>query len=267
MSNQSNPVFFMHIAKTAGSYLNAAVTAAIGEEKVVPHVERFLGGGEQVRQMLSGGHSFISGHVMLKTWQAIERDVGTTFTKCTILRDPIEHLASHILWLDHYNREDKRREYNALDRAHRRLIDLIGHCDLADVGMLDDLLTDLPPLGVRLLDNCQSRYFLFAGSVGIDSLRPISLARASDVRRAMAEFDVVLLQDDLSRGLERLSKVIGTKIEPLAERVNESRSERRIDTTNPIVRQILGKRTIVDSWLLRTARAEVAPKAQVEAVE
>ena len=58
------PIFFMHIAKTAGSYLNRVLEAALGTRQVETHVEHRLGGAEDLRAMLSSGRSVISGHVM-----------------------------------------------------------------------------------------------------------------------------------------------------------------------------------------------------------
>ena len=99
---QGSPVFFMHIAKTAGSYLNAVLTDALGETQVATHVEHRLGGAADLAEMLANGRRVISGHVMNCLWEQITAGSPQTFRKVSIVREPIAHLASHLLWLDHY---------------------------------------------------------------------------------------------------------------------------------------------------------------------
>ena len=254
----SQPVFFMHIAKTAGSYVNVVLQNALGTGMLATHIEARIGGSVALAQALAKGTQVFSGHVMNGLWNDIAGPTSVKFRKITLLRDPIEHLASHLLWLDHYNGEDKRREYNNLDEAHRRISDRIAAIDLSDVGQLDAFLTDLSGQAVRLFDNCQSRYFLMSGRRDMGSIRPLSLADAKDLRLAVDSFDAIGFQDRLQEDIPRLGQAIGLDLEYIDKRINTAQSERQIDTRNPLVRQVLGKRSIVDQWLWRHARTSMA---------
>ena len=245
------PVFFMHIAKTAGSYLNAVLTEALGPSQVATHVEHRLGSASDLSAMLDGGCRLISGHVMNGLWNDIAGGVGTGFRKITILREPIAHLASHLLWLDHYNQPEHRTDYMLLDEAHQRVVDRIGAVDLNDIGHLDHYLTNLNPTEIRLFDNCQSRYFLAAGRRDPSLTRPLSLADVRGLHGAIDEFDLILSQNRMEAGLAALSDLLNVKLAPLPDRVNEGRATRVIDTSGVLVRQVLSRRTLVDQWLWR----------------
>ncbi|MEM9969772.1 MAG: hypothetical protein AAF762_01550 [Pseudomonadota bacterium] len=254
------PIFFMHIAKTAGSYLNARFADALGEDSVAPHIENRVGEAAKVKEMLDAGVRVFSGHVMYEAWKMIAGPHAGRFRKVTILRDPIEHLVSHLLWLDHYNLPEFRSEYRHLDEAHRRVVDEIGSIDLTDVGALDGYLTGLSGTAMRLFDNCQSRYFTTPGRRTMDAIRPMTLADRFAVAGAARDFDAVIFQDDLEAGLIELSGIVGVPLQHSDTRVNSGRASRKIDTSSPLVRQILGRRTLLDQWLWRHLKNEVGAK-------
>ncbi len=252
------PIFFMHIAKTAGSFLNARFKKAMGADGIATHIENYIGDGSSLSAKLNTGVRFFSGHVMYRHWNDIAAPTGVTFRKVTILRDPIEHLASHIQWLDHYNHPDYYKEYKQLDEAHRRLIDRIGAIDITEIGQLDALLSGLSGRGVRLFDNCQARYFVASGRKSLDTIQPLSLSDRFAVAKAASEFDAVVFQDDLEDGVAQIAKATGVQLTHSSKRVNPALSDRSIDTSNPIVRQVLSRCTLVDQWLYRHMRARQA---------
>ena len=249
------PVFFMHIAKTAGSYLNTVLVDAYGAGRVATFSEEWLGNTDDLRRRLAGGARVISGHIMNALWEEIVAPLDTRFTKITVLREPHEHLASHLHWLDHYNRPDMRGEYALLDEAHRRVIDRIGAVNLTDPAQLDEYMTHLGPSEIALFDNCQSRYLIGNDRRGLRNMQPLTLSDAKAIRAALAGFDVVLRQDRLPEDIPRLSERLGLSLPVPQTRVNAGRSTRRIDTSSPLIRQILSKRTIVDQWLWREVTA------------
>lgn len=258
----THPVFFMHIAKTAGSYLNVVLKDALGGDLVATHIETRIGSSDDLRKAYVSGTRVFSGHVMQGLWRDIADPTEMDFRTITLLRDPIEHLASHLLWLDHYNRPEKRREYRQLDEVHRRISDRIAALDLTDVGQLDAYLTGLSGHEVRLFDNCQARYFMMSGRRDIEAIRPLSLADARVLREASARFDAIGFQDRLREDVPRLGRAVGLQLSYVEKRVNPAQSARRIDTSNPLVRQILGKRTMLDQWLWRHTRSELGIPAE-----
>lgn len=260
------PVFFMHIAKTAGSYFNEILKSALGTETLRVHCEFSVGSSEDLRVALESGVRVFSGHVMNPLWDEMAEPLGISFRKITLLRDPIEHLASHLLWLEQYTRANMWKHYRDLDRAHQIVADRLSAIDLTDVGQLDDYLTNLSGLEVRLFDNCQARYFLMQGRQDVKSYKPLCLADAKVLSKAIKDFDAIGFQDNLGEDVPRLGQSVGLDLQYVDKRVNTANSTSKIDTTNPIVRQVLSKRTILDQWLWRHARQDHAAQSQVHNV-
>lgn len=258
------PIFFMHIAKTAGSYVNERFVEALGADQISCHIEQSVGSTRDLKAALQDGKRFFSGHVMLGLWDDIAGAMSKDFSMITVLRDPIDHLASHIQWLDHYNNPDQCGRYAGLDEAHRRIVDKIGAIDLLDIGQLDAFLTGLTGTEVRLFDNCQSRYFIASGRRNMDCIRPLSLADRSKIALAYSRFDAVARQDQLEQDFSKFSAATGVKLSFSDARVNVGQSERQIDARHPLIRQVLSKRTIVDQWLWQYANQQPPQRAAHE---
>ncbi|WP_036286101.1 hypothetical protein [Methylocystis sp. ATCC 49242] len=244
-------IFFMHIAKTAGSYINHLFENSLGPDKVIVHGEVKIRNRENFCRLVESGVEFFSGHIYHRLWLELAKGMTDQFKMITVLRDPIDHIASHILWLDHYNLPEKKAEYERLSERPRRIVDLIGQIDLRNPGDLDHFVTHLPPAAVKLLDNCQSRYFLCGPGSIIADHEPITLRHCSAILAAIRNFDLILPQNDLDTGIAMMNGILGTNVTPRSERINEAKSPRRIDTSNPLIRSILSKRVTVDSWLWR----------------
>ena len=252
------PIIFMHIAKTAGSYVNQAFEAALGSAQTLLHAETRFGEEGGLNGAFARGVRYFSGHIYLGGWQTRLRGFDGDPMFLTTIRPPIDHIASHLQWLDHYTRSDQRARYEALSDGLKRLVDKVGYADFDDAGDLDHLLTNLDPTGMQMLDNCQSRYFL-CGPVGpLMPYDPLTLAHRKALRRALNTFDLIMRQDQLELGLRAASALTDVALSPPATRVNAAKSPRRIDLNNQTIRGVLAKRSQVDLWLWRTVLGEQA---------
>lgn len=257
-------IFFMHIAKTAGSYLNQLFINEYGEDRVLTHVETKLRNMNKFKNDVAENRiKVFSGHVYYTRWKEIATSLGVSFKNIAVVREPVSHIASHLLWLDHYNLPEKKAEYQALGESHRRLVDLIGAIKFDNIGDLDHFMTHLPAAGIQMLDNCQSRYFLCGPGSPVNFFEPITLSHANTIVRATREFEFIMLQDNLDEHVVKLNSMLGTRMKPIKERINEAKSPRRIDTSNPIIRSILSKRLTVDSWLWRHVNMLNAEKKSI----
>lgn len=260
----TRPIQLMHIAKTAGSYVNEVFRRALGDNGVAVHVELSVGSSDAMEAVLARGVRYVSGHVYAPRWKQLWAGLPQPVTIAT-LRDPVDQIASHLLWLDHYAASAIASEYRALSPGLRRLVDLIAATDLRSPGGLDRLLTHLPPEGVQMLDNCQARYFLCGGDAPLSRFDPLTLDQSAALKRAVEEFDVVIRQDDLEGGLARVGALTGLALAPIGQRVNPAQSPRSIDTANPVIRAVLSKRTLLDQWLWRHVCADAADQQQAPA--
>lgn len=245
-SNQPNVFFFMHIAKTAGSFVNEVFKSALGD-RFVEHCEA------HGRLKPDPDVMVWSGHVYLENWRGAEKRFGWSTKRVTLLREPVSQIASHILWLDHYAEPAQAGAYKSLDPGSRDVVDAIAATDLSDAGDIDRLLVNLRDRGIMYLDNCQSRYFI-GGGQGIQRMEPMHLGMRGKLEAAAKEFTLIGTGDRLKDFVADVSDLIGVELTHSEKRVNEARSSRSIDLTNPDIRTVLSKRTTLDDWLYRSVR-------------
>lgn len=254
--NTCNPIYFMHIAKTAGSYVNKMFVDALGNDACILHAEHVLRHkshekGVVTRAIEEDGVRFFSGHIYYKDWENGFADEGLDFCRITTVREPISHLASHIQWLDHYNLPENKQEYQNLSMPLRELVEQISQVDFDSFGDLDAFMNGLSGVGVQMLDNCQSRYFLCGHSSDIHRSDAIDLSSAGKLSESLKMFDAVFTMGQIDTAIPMINSMTGVNLKSLGKKVNVAKSQRVIDINNKVVRSILSKRCLVDQSLWR----------------
>lgn len=233
----SRKIAYMHIAKTAGSSVNHYFEALFGTDACRTFAEHDISAGENLSR-LTERYDYVSGHLFYGHFASLPQDVFTF----TTVRNPYAQLASHILWLDRYNRPALREQRDALPREVRDLISLIGTKDVGNVFHLDELLTHLPPYGVYLFNNLQSRY-LVGDSANMD---PLSLNDGTYVIAHLQKFDAYCSLDAIGSSIPRIAAAAGHAAGPFAAYENRAEHVSAIDIENPLVQKVLQKHLLVD---------------------
>ena len=245
-------IVYMHMAKTAGSSVNRFFENALGRENCINHVERFP--LEQRLEYLERS-AYLSGHIYSSDIFQLTKNRDDIYI-FTFMRDPLKQIASHIHWLDHYNDPPFRKESERFGEALRQVIEALRVVDLNSPDELDELMTNLPPWGLRMLDNMQTRYMC-----GERRSIPLSLINARTAFRVSGRFDRIGFVEDMDVSLAAIANDLGLPIpEAGAPRVNEAKSSRTLDLSLPVVRTVLGKRIIADQRLYALARRREAER-------
>ena len=243
-------IVYMHMAKTAGSSVNQFFAQSLGKENCLDHIERFTP-VERAEHLRS--KAFVSGHIYSGDVFQLLQDHADTYL-FTFMREPIRQIASHILWLDHYNEAEYRSEFERLGEPLRQLVKAIRAVDFDSANDLDDLMTNLSPWGLRMLDNMQTRYMC-----GDKRPIPLSLSHASVAYRIAARFDRIGFVEDMDAFLSTIAHDVGLKMrDNAAPKVNEAKSSRRIDLSKPLIRRVLSKRIVADDRLYSLLRHRAA---------
>ncbi|TDK38771.1 hypothetical protein E2F50_01050 [Rhizobium deserti] len=240
----SNAFFFMHVSKTAGSYVNETLRTALGN-RFLDHCE------EPGRLATTAPVSLRSGHIILSRWLEVEQQRGWSPRRFTLIRDPIKQLASHILWLDHYNLPQFFEERDMFKEPTQHVIKTIGSTNLSDPEELDRFLTDLDAIGLRYFDNNQARYFV-DGFEGIGSDRPLHLGMRDQALQAVEYFAAIGINDDLPGFINMLSRELGIPLLTPDQLINKAAAVRTIDIKDPLVKRALKRRLSLDLWLYDT---------------
>lgn len=240
-------IFFMHMPKCAGSSIYDLFSS---HYKVLGFAETFLPDIAALREA-TGEIDFVGGHIRIHDMMQI---VGSdpNYRCFTIMRDPVEQLASHLCWIKRYNLDERRNDYGQLDLFTRRLVDELKPVDFADPGHLDHFLTHLPAKGLIYFDNMQSRYLLNEHRSEWKEWQPVTLNLTHHILENLSRFEFV---GHMSRP-ERTLEMVRSRFFPQSDAIslpvtNVNTLEEKIDTGNPMIVDVLKKRLNVDLWLSR----------------
>lgn len=244
------PVMFIHIPKTAGSYVNAVIAESIGNENVIT---QFTEKSIDINEEFRAGRLFISGHCDLHTCQAVLKENKEDIMYVASLRDPIEQVASHFSWFDQYgDPEMPEYFYNALPRELRDEVKKLRSVDFTDYKSVEAYVYNISAKGREIFDNTQARYLSkssekFSSSVTIE-----------DVYRIPNMLDLILLPETLDRDLEYLCGMFGFKKVSVAPQ-NVSTSNRKLDLTDARMVAVLKNLVKYDEVLIDRVRAARLP--------
>lgn len=151
-------LFFMHIAKTAGTSLNNFIVQKYFSDRTWTHIEGNKNWRDESYNSIPKRYDFISGHV---TIQRFKRIVNlSNFFKITLIRDPIKHLASHLNWVISIS-DDIKSNFFLNHPLHIRVMSLkLRQLDFSNADLFENFVNKMTIEERVLFDNCQSRYFL-----------------------------------------------------------------------------------------------------------
>lgn len=140
-------LFLVHIPKTAGTTVNEVLSSHL-LSKV--HIEREPDWHSTLRTGVD--EQFVSGHVTAPhALSLIDRADWFVFT---FLRDPVEHLISHLKWAQYMGRYE---HLHVFPTEVQDVCRYVSETDLNDISRLAGMLATFPKARV-FFDNCQTRF-------------------------------------------------------------------------------------------------------------
>jgi len=146
---------FMHIAKAAGSTVNAYLASHYAKGSFLLHLESEKAWRSDPASLQK--YDLLSGHVGL---HSLQRRLGLSqYRLVTVVREPYAQLYSHLAWIRRLSDpgEELRlsRHPDYIKTFSRKLAD----CDFSHPADLRRLIASLDDAERQLVDNCQVRYF------------------------------------------------------------------------------------------------------------
>ena len=222
-------LFFMHIAKAAGSSLNRFIQSQYPRRRSRTHIET---SDFRSDSTFSARYDYLSGHVRLH--EARRRMNIDDFLWITLLRDPYSHLASHLAWVRYIGEEPESDFFLNHPLTIRQLAQELAAVDFADTAALVALIGGDNPVTLNLFDNCQTRYLLPGHRV-----ERLTIDDARLALDMLKRFDLVGLVEQYDDFVSRLCSLMDWKLPPGTERVNVQPKRYGLDVNNPAVRQAL----------------------------
>jgi hypothetical protein len=234
-------IAFVHIPKTAGVSVIHAFEHALGAERCASFQPT-------IDDAAFDRKRFVSGHVHL----SVVTPNAFTFT---FLREPVAQLASHLRWLDRYNRVGFTAEALVFSPTIRAAISRAGQTDFASARSIAAFFDWLPDdSGVRLRDvQCE---VLAADPSWLCPVVPAVMAEAAIEK--LARLDFVGVVDHAEVDMKRLFARLDLPGPPRMTRRNTLTSERGINLADPAIRAALEREVQADLILYRYVLAQRA---------
>ena len=241
---EERKLFFMHIAKTAGSSLNAFIAEHYPPSRVHIHLEN---SDFRSAEDFSSGYDFLSGHV--RAVEARRRLSLSDFFRVTLLRDPTAHLASHICWVRHVADDPGSAFFRRHPEPVKQVALQLREIDLARPEQLDNFLRQDSPAITNLFHDCQTRYFLRPG----DRDRKLNEEHLGIARKNLGWFHLVGITERFSAFTDRLCGRFGWALPPESERKNVNQNRYGLDLNDGATLSVLDACTQIDRQLYKAA--------------
>lgn len=236
-------IFFMHIAKAAGTALNAYLHDCFPNYDYCAHVEGDPNIFTKIERGEMPNNTIWSGHL---EWRRADKlvynpDVFSFF----VVRNPVQHVLSHIKWVKAI--ADDRKFLLAHDESIQELAVALSQIELTDVDKMGRLIFEESRVARGLFDNCQLRY--------VAGHRPRRM-EMDDFHRAAAQmlcFSAFSCVEDfpkLQLFFERVCRFPKRKI----PRINLNRSNEQVDLSDPAVSKFYGELVRLDAHLYTRVR-------------
>jgi hypothetical protein len=227
--NETRRIFFMHIPKTAGSSINDWFGAVFGHGRCAFHLE-------SRREILAQLNLDSYAHIQVATGHFTHPEIRANLSEkewlvITCLRNPVEHLLSHLRWLKHIgdpNAEIVRRQHSPAIQA---LASQLHEIALSDVGGIERFIFDETSEARQVFDNCQVRYLLprIDGVVGRQDVE--------HALRNLEKVDFVFTLEQAPTALPLVAQCVGVEEARKIQfpHSNPARLREDVDLTNPTV--------------------------------
>jgi hypothetical protein len=193
MKKELKKAFFLHIPKTAGTAFNEIFKTSVPEGRFFEHME-------SRRELFfniveDGGPFFASGHF---NFQETNNIIGRSdILAITILRNPVQHLISHLKWVKAHGDINNQERHKLLPPHIADIAIRLHNTSLMDINSIDKIIST--PIGLKLFDNLQTRYL---------SESPDGLVERCNLHKAVKnckKFNLIFTLEDMDLAVEYLS--------------------------------------------------------------
>ncbi len=190
-------LLFMHIPKAAGSTVNAFFASYYRENQYALHIEsnkKWQTSPDELKKL-----SFLSGHFNLAV--SGKKLNLENYYKVTVVREPYAQLCSHLTWIKRLAMPGEEHRLKQHIVHIQTFAKKLAATDFANVAELKILLDSLEEFEIRLIDNCQVRYFTW-----IPQAQAVNNTDAQDAIRASAVFDKIGITESIGNFMKEVAQ-------------------------------------------------------------
>lgn len=246
MTEQKELIVHIHVPKTAGSTINAALAMALGPGR--EHVQGLLGDPAKFTEIAANSR-WIAGHVPLPRMKTALAQASVRARYVTALRKPVAHVASHYNWLI----EIGHRGHGFLKGHPPHIREIHHQIRTSDNSDPRAIIRNLEA-HAGLFMNCQARHVI----------GPEYALAETSFARGLNAFETVVFSRDVKADLSRLFP--GQSFDLKDRNTSRYHFDPQI-FNHPELRIFLGDRNRADVALWTVANAKFRPTPVVAAQE
>ena len=221
---------FIHVAKTAGTSVKKFFLGNFASAQCEAALERNpewikhgrLDGIDQLQ--------FVSGHI---SYAQLESRIDLShFLVVTCIRNPLEHIVSHIAHFRRLAEKKYRDQFDASSEEIQLLVLKLAKLDLASPEAIAHLYKNMTNHELLLFDNCQTRYFTKGFSLGPNGQR-VGFKELEFALQTLKKIDLVGDTHELQTFLGAVSQHMGWNLPVHLPKENFNNEKYGMDIRNP----------------------------------
>ena len=241
-------IFFLHIPKTAGSSLNQMLAENFKKRKTKVHIETDR--QNNYNSVNPKKLDFISGHIRL--YNVINQFSLNNFLRITILREPYDQLISHINWVKFIGADPNSTFFKGHSTPLQELSLFTKKYNFEQVKEVEKFVNELPPLGYRLFNNCQTRFLNNHQSPEV-----ISGESATESIKTLSYFDEVGTVEHIDLFMQKIYQKMDWGKPPKIARTNELNNRYKIPKDSEVLRKVLAPLFKEDQQIYNHVNAQI----------
>lgn len=253
LGETADRLFFMHIAKTAGTSVKRYFVDTEGAQHCALTLEIDQRWQEGVVPFELRSMRVLAGHVRYQAF--VRRMDYWRYVLATVLRPPLLHVISHIAHVRRLADPGQEHRLAQASAPVQGLAHKLAGLDLSDGPTLRRLGAELTPSEQGLFDNCQVRYL---GDVR--GAERVSIDHFEQAKAALKSFDIVGTTEDLPAFLSAIASRMNWAQPESPPRENLGSGYYGMDPTAPSIQRGLAPLNRVDQRLFGFATRPGNPK-------
>lgn len=240
-----NRIYFMHIAKASGTSLNNFIAGHYDRSRVLAHME---GKKDWTKNKhLLCDYDFISGH--LRILRVLQHHNLKSWFKVTLLRNPLEHLISHLAWVKRIAKNPFSPFFIGHSKEVKDLARRAHQYDFTDAKQLSLFMETLTKHDKNLFDNCQTRYFLPPRIRG-----DLTDTDCEAAIKNMGLFNLIGTSEHYNEFLQKLCAYKKWEVPPKSKRLNVNNNKYGLSSSSQEQLEVLEKYIRYDYRLYQKAK-------------